>query len=97
MIRLDISQIKSTHFQTALEFASDLISGKKIANLEQIHACQRFLDDLQRDDLDFKSNQFDFAINLIEGTIFPEKGEKYFNVWKHKKPFVTVYFWKRTA
>jgi hypothetical protein len=29
VIRLDISQIKSTHFQTALEFASDLISGKK--------------------------------------------------------------------
>ena len=46
MIRLDISQIKSTHFQTALEFANDLISGKKIANTEQIQACQRFLDDL---------------------------------------------------
>ena len=72
---LDISEIRSPHFQTALDFANDLISGKKIANVEQIQACQRFLDDLQRDDLDFKSNQFDFAIDLIEGTIFPEKGE----------------------
>lgn len=67
--------IKSPHFQTALEFANDLITGRKIANVEQVQACQRFLDDLERDDLDFRSNQFDFAINLIEGTIYPEKGE----------------------
>ena len=72
---LDISEIKSPHFQVALEFANDLITGRKIANVEQVQACQRFLDDLKRDDLDFRSNQFDFAINLIEGTIFPEKGE----------------------
>lgn len=72
---LDISEINSPHFQVALEFANDLISGKKIANVEQVQACQRFIDDLERDDLDFKSNQFDFAIDLIEGTIYPEKGE----------------------
>lgn len=70
-----MNEIKSPHFQVALEFANDLITGKKIANTEQIQACQRFIDDLQRDDLDFKSNQFDFAIDLIQGTIFPEKGE----------------------
>lgn len=70
-----MNEIKSPHFQTALQFANDLISGRKIANAEQVQACQRFLDDLQRDDLDFKSNQFDFAIDLIEGTIYPEKGE----------------------
>lgn len=75
MIRLDISQIKSTHFQTALEFANDLIEGRKIANIEQVQACQRFIDDLQNDKWDFKSNQFDFAIDLIQGTIYPEKGE----------------------
>ena len=72
---LDISEINSPHFQTALQFAIDLISGKKIANVEQVQACQRFIDDLERDDLDFKSNQFDFAIDLIQGTIYPEKGE----------------------
>ena len=72
---LDISEINSPHFNTALEFANDLISGRKIANVEQVQACQRFIDDLERDDLDFKSNQFDFAIDLIQGTIYPEKGE----------------------
>lgn len=70
-----MNEINSPHFQIALQFANDLITGKKIANIEQIQACQRFLDDLQRDDLDFRSNQFDFAIDLIQGTIFPEKGE----------------------
>ena len=72
---LDISEINSPHLNTALEFANDLITGRKIANVEQVQACKRFLDDLQRDDLDFKSNQFDFAIDLIQGTIYPEKGE----------------------
>lgn len=70
-----MNEIKSPHFQVALQFANDLIEGRKIANVEQIQACQRFIDDLERDDLDFKSNQFDFAIDLIEGTIYPEKGE----------------------
>ena len=70
-----MNEIKSQHFQTALQFANDLISGRKIANVEQIQACQRFLDDLKNDKWDFKSNQFDFAIDLIEGTIYPEKGE----------------------
>ncbi|MGO2243901.1 MAG: terminase large subunit domain-containing protein [Pseudolactococcus laudensis] len=72
---MDISEIKSPHFQTALQFANDLITGKKIANVEQIQACQRFLDDLESDKWDFKSNQFDFAIDLIQSTVYPEKGE----------------------
>lgn len=72
---LDISEINSPHFQVALEFANDLISGKKFANVEQVQACQRFLDDLKNDKWDFKSNQFDFAIDLIQSTIYPEKGE----------------------
>lgn len=72
---LDISEINSPHFQTALDFANDLIEGRKIANVEQVQACQRFIDDLQNDKWDFKSNQFDFAIDLIQGTIYPEKGE----------------------
>jgi phage terminase large subunit-like protein len=70
-----LNEINSPHFNTALQFADDLITGKKIANVEQVQACQRFLDDLKNDKWDFKSNQFDFAINLIEGTIYPEKGE----------------------
>lgn len=70
-----MNEIKSPHFNTALEFANDLIEGKKIANIEQVQACQRFIDDLESGKWDFKSNQFDFAINLIEGTIYPEKGE----------------------
>lgn len=70
-----MNEIKSPHFKTALEFANDLIEGRKIANVEQVQACQRFLDDLKNDKWDFKSNQFDFAIDLIQGTIFPEKGE----------------------
>lgn len=70
-----MNEIKSPHFITALEFANDLISGRKIANVEQVQACQRFLDDLESDKWDFRSNQFDFAIDLIQSTVYPEKGE----------------------
>ena len=46
-MHLDISEINSPHFNTALEFANDLIEGRKIANVEQVQACQRFIDDLE--------------------------------------------------
>ena len=72
---MDISHINSVNFKVALEFAESLVSGRKIANDEQVQACQRFLNDLKRDDLDFKQEQFDFVIGFIEGTIHHVQGE----------------------
>ena len=95
---MNLKHIDSPHFKTALKFAKDLVNGKKLANIEQVQAAQRFLDDLKRKDLDFKQHQFDFAINLIQGTIFPEKGENLDGTSARLKPirltrweiFVTV-------
>ncbi len=72
---VDISKIKSKNFKVALKYAQDITSGKIIANKDRVLACQRFLNDLEREDLDFKQGQFDFVINLIEGTIHHVKGE----------------------
>lgn len=72
---MDISNISSPHFDTAVRYAEDIASGKVLANIDRVLACKRFLSDLERDDLDFRNNQFDFVIDLIEGTIHHVQGE----------------------
>ena len=72
---MDISNISSPHFDTAVRYAEDITSGKVLANIDRVLACKRFLSDLKRDDLDFRNDQFDFVIDLIEGTIHHVQGE----------------------
>lgn len=72
---MDLSHINSPHFDTAVRYAEDIVSKKVLANIDRVLACKRFLKDLERDDLDFRSDQFDFVIDLIEGTIHHVQGE----------------------
>lgn len=72
---MDISNISSPHFDTAVRYAEDIASGKVLVNIDRVLACKRFLFDLERDDLDFRNDQFDFVIDLIEGTIHHVQGE----------------------
>lgn len=72
---MDLSHINSPHFDTAVRYAEDIANKKILANEDRVLACRRFLTDLERDDLDFRSDQFDFVIDLIEGTIHHVQGE----------------------
>lgn len=72
---MDLSHIDSPHFKVALEYAESIVSGKKVACKENKLAAQRFLNDLERDDYEFKQDQFDFVIDLIQGTIAHQQGE----------------------
>ena len=72
---MDLSNISSPHFDTAVRYAEDIANKKILANEDRVLACRRFLTDLERDDLDFRSDQFDFVIDLIEGTIHHVQGE----------------------
>lgn len=72
---MDISNISSPHFDTAVRYAEDIASGKVLANIDRVLACKRFLSDLERNDLDFRNDQFDFVIDLIEGAIHHVQGE----------------------
>ena len=65
----------SDNFLEAKKYADDLVSGKKLANIEQVQAAKRFIDDLKSDKWDFKNDQFDFVIGLIEGTIKHQQGQ----------------------
>ena len=67
-------KIKS-YYDVALTYANDVASGRKNAGADVVAACQRFLDDLKRDDLELRRRDPDVVINLIRSTMVHMKGE----------------------
>lgn len=68
--------MKAKHYKDiAIKYAEDVISGKQIAGVEIVAACQRFLDDLKRDDLEFRAKEPDAAVTIMEGIFVHRKGE----------------------
>ena len=72
---MDLQYITSEHFETAYIYAKEIADGKVLSNEDRILACKRFLNDLERDDLDFRQEDFDFVIDWIEGTVHHIQGE----------------------
>ena len=67
---------KSKQYKTiAVQYAQDVVSGKSVAGAEIVAACQRFLDDLERDDLELRTKPPDMAINIISTTLVHAQGE----------------------
>ena len=61
--------------KVADKFADDVISGKKVAGKEIILACERYKKDLQREDLELRTNDPDFCINIIQNLLVHQQGE----------------------
>lgn len=59
----------------AVKYAKDIVSGKIMASKWTIMTCQRFLDDMQRDDLELRVKDPDFVIGIIEGLMVHKQGE----------------------
>ena len=59
----------------AIKYANDVISGKVTAGKEIIAACERFLSDLERDDLELRTHDPDVAIAIMEQTLVHAQGE----------------------
>lgn len=60
----------------AIKYAEDVVSGvEDRAGAEIVAACQRFLDDLKRDDLELRTKDPDIAISIIETTLVHAQGE----------------------
>lgn len=57
-----------------IEYAKRVVSGEIIAG-NNIRECQRFLDDLKRDDIELKSRDADLVINIIHKIMVHPKGE----------------------
>ena len=61
--------------KVADKFADDVISGKKVAGKEIILACERYKKDLQREDLELRTKDPDFCINIIQNILVHQQGE----------------------
>ena len=61
--------------EKAIEYARTVVNGEKVAGADIVNACQRFLDDLNRDDLEFRTKEPDAAVSIIEGIFVHRKGE----------------------
>lgn len=59
----------------AVKYAKEIVSGEKIAGREVVLACQRFLDDLERDDLELHEKEANFVLGIIERTMVHKQGE----------------------
>lgn len=59
----------------AIKYAKDCIAGKIVIGKDVVNSCQRFLDDLERDDLDFRTKEADAAVSIMEGLFVHRKGE----------------------
>lgn len=58
-----------------IKWAKDCVSGKNIVGKEVEQACQRFLDDLERDDIELRTKDPDMCINIIQSTLVHQQGE----------------------
>lgn len=61
--------------QRAIKYAEDAVAGKVVIGADAVNACRRFLSDLERDDLDFRTTQADACVSLMEGLFVHRKGE----------------------
>lgn len=59
----------------AIDYANAVISGEKIAGKEIVAACNRFIADLERDDLILHTKEPDFVIGIVEKTMVHRQGE----------------------
>ncbi|EHL17398.1 hypothetical protein HMPREF9630_00565 [Peptoanaerobacter stomatis] len=76
------------NFDLVKQYANDIITGKKLANKEQIQGCQRFLDDLNNKDYDFKVKDAETVIAIIEKTFVHDQGEKLDGTPLQGEPFL---------
>lgn len=59
----------------AMDYAESVVSGEKIAGKEVVLACERFLADLKRDDLELKMRDPNAVCSIIEGYFVHQLGE----------------------
>lgn len=64
----------SKHFKEVLRYAREMVTGTKKAG-GNVRECQRFLDDLDREDIVLRTHDPDLVITIIERIIVHKQGE----------------------
>ncbi len=63
------------YFNIAIQYAEDVISGRKVAGADIVNACKRFQEDIKREDLLIDTKQADAVVSIMEGIFVHRKGE----------------------
>ena len=68
--------MRAKHYaERAIQYARDVVDRVIIIGEDVVHACKRFLDDLERDDLEFREEDPDTVCTLMETLCVHRKGE----------------------
>ena len=71
-----------------LEYVNGCVEERIIAGEDRILACKRFLENMERDDLDIRTHDADFVIGIIEATYHHRQGEALDGTPMRGKPFL---------
>lgn len=83
-----------SNFEEVMAYARGCVEGSIIANEYRIKGCQRFLNDLENPDYDFKKSDPEFVINMIENTFCHQQGEMFDGTPLRGRPFLLMPFHK---
>lgn len=86
--------MKAKNWDTVLEYAESIRSGKKIACVELKQAVDRFFADLENPDYELKKKDPEFCIQIIENTLCHQQGEKLDGTSLRGTPFILEPFHK---
>lgn len=73
---------------TTKQYAEDIVNGRKNAGAEIVMACQRFLDDLKRDDIELRAKDPNIVCSIMEGFFVHQQGEDMHGNPLLGKPFI---------
>lgn len=77
-----------------MAYARGCVDGSIVANEYRIKGCQRFLNDLENPDYDFRKSDPEFVINMIENTFCHQQGEMFDGTPLRGRPFLLMPFHK---
>lgn len=83
-----------SNFEEVMAYARGCVDGSIIANEYRIKGCQRFLNDLENPDYDFRKSDSEFVINMIENTFCHQQGEMFDGTPLRGRPFLLMPFHK---
>ena len=85
---------ENSNYQVVMEYVNSIVEGRRIANKYRIKACERFLKDLKNPAYDFRTNEAEFVIKIIEKTFVHMQGETQQGEPLRGKPFLLEPFHK---
>lgn len=85
---------KHPNYKLVMEYADNIVKGKKLANKEQIQGCKRFFKDLENEEYTFDPKDAEFVIGIIEKTFVHAQGQKLDGSPLRGEPFLLEPFHK---